>query len=145
MTSSQRTFSQRKVVSYFEQWNEQPCVLFMFDLQELHWTNEPKAERICATCLGYMAQTVYLLGLERAAGCSRSRDTVKHSAGRYSEESSQIYSGFNNISVKSCEKRSNSTQNSVKATDTRINTTDVENRTTLFNKHKSPPFTMDLT
>ncbi len=125
MTSSQRTFSKRKVVSYFEQWNEQPCVLFMPDLQELHWTNEPKAERIC--------------------GCSRSRDTVKHSAGRYSEESSQIYSGINNISVKSCEKHSNSTQNSVKATDTRTNTTDVENRTTLFNKHKSPPFTMDLT
>ncbi len=56
--SSQRAFSQIKVVSQFEKWNEQPCDLIMTDLQELHWTNEPKAERICATCLGYTAQTV---------------------------------------------------------------------------------------
>ncbi len=33
----------------------------MPDLQELHWTNEPKAERIRTTRLGYVAQTVYLL------------------------------------------------------------------------------------
>ncbi len=44
--------------------NKQLCVLFMLDLQELHRTNEPKAEQICATCLGYMAQTIYLLGPE---------------------------------------------------------------------------------
>ncbi len=50
--SSQRTFSQRKVVSQFEKWNEPPCILIMPDLQELHQTNEPKAERIRATCLG---------------------------------------------------------------------------------------------
>ncbi len=36
----------------------------MPDLQELHWTNEPKAERIRATRLGYTVQTVYLLGPE---------------------------------------------------------------------------------
>ncbi len=59
-----------------------------------------------------------------AAGCSRSRDTVIHSAGRYSEESSRIHRGINNISVKSCEKYSNS----VKATDIRTNATDVETR-----------------
>ncbi len=41
-----------------------------------------------------------------AAGCSRSRDTVIHSAGRYSEESSRIHCGITNISVKSCEKHS---------------------------------------
>ncbi len=29
----------KKVVSQFEKWNEQPCVLIMADLQELHWTN----------------------------------------------------------------------------------------------------------
>ncbi len=44
---------QRKVVSQFKKWNEQLCVLFMHDLQELHWTNEPKAEQIRATRLGY--------------------------------------------------------------------------------------------
>ncbi len=48
-------------------------------------------------------------------GCSRSRDTVIHSAGRYSEESR-----INNISVKSCEKHSNS--------DIRTNATDVEKK-----------------
>ncbi len=58
-----------------------------------------------------------------AAGCSRSRDTVIHSAGRYSEESR-----LNNISVKSCEKHSNSAQNYVKTTDIRTNATDVETR-----------------
>ncbi len=63
-TSSQRAFSQRKVVSQFEKWNEQPCVLIMPDLQELHWTNEPKVERIRTTLLGYATQTVYLLGPE---------------------------------------------------------------------------------
>ncbi len=67
VTSSQRTFSQRKVVSQFEKWNEQPCVLIMHDFQELHWTNEPKAERIRATHLGYTVQTVYLLGPEPRA------------------------------------------------------------------------------
>ncbi len=36
-----------------KKWNEQLCVLFMHDLQELHWTNEPKAEQIRATRLGY--------------------------------------------------------------------------------------------
>ncbi len=34
----------------------------MPDLQELHWTNEQKVERIHTTRLGYAAQTVYLLG-----------------------------------------------------------------------------------
>ncbi len=84
MTSSQRAFSQRKVVSQFEKWNEQPCVLIMPNLQELHWTNEPKAERIRATRLGYAAQTVYLLGPELRAALDHTTplytalgDTVK--------------------------------------------------------------------
>ncbi len=63
-----------------------------------------------------------------AAGCSRSRDTVIHSAGRYSEESSIISRRIHNISVRSCEKHSNSAHNYVKATDIRTNSTDVENR-----------------
>ncbi len=46
--SSQCAFSQRKVVSQFEHFNEQPCILIMLDLQELHWTNEPKTEQIRA-------------------------------------------------------------------------------------------------
>ncbi len=124
MTSSQCAFSQRKVVSQFQKWNKQLCVLFMPNLQELHRTNEPKAEQIRATCLGYTAQTIYLLGPEPRAAL----DTVIHSAGRYSEESSRIHRGINNISVKSSEKHSNSAQNYVKATDIRTNATVVETR-----------------
>ncbi len=56
--SSQRAFSQRKVVSQFEKWNERLCVLFMPDLQELHWTNEPKAKRIRSTPLSALKKTV---------------------------------------------------------------------------------------
>ncbi len=92
----------------------------MPDLQELHRTNEPKAERIRATRLGNKDGLSARTG---AAGCSRSRYTVIHSAGRYSEESR-----INNISVRSCEKPSNSAQNYVKATDIRTNATDVETR-----------------
>ncbi len=117
MTSSQCVYSQIKVVSQFQKWNEQLCVLFMPDLQELHRTNEPKADRIRATRLDRLSAQA------GAAGCSRSRDTVIYSAGRYSEESR-----INNISVKSCEKHSNSAQNYVKATDIRTNATDVETR-----------------
>ncbi len=53
MPSSQCAFSQRKVVSQFQKWNKQLCVLFMPDLLELHRTNKPKAEQIRATRLGY--------------------------------------------------------------------------------------------
>ncbi len=54
------------------------------DLQELHWTNEPKVEWIHATRLGYAAQTVYLLGPEQWAALNHATplytalgDTVK--------------------------------------------------------------------
>ncbi len=50
----------KKGFSQFQTWNEQLCVLFMPDLQELHRSNEPRAEQIRATGLGYTAQTVYL-------------------------------------------------------------------------------------
>ncbi len=96
----------------------------MPDLQELHRTNEPKAEWMRATGLGYTR----LSARTEAASCSRSRDKVIHSAGRYSEESSRIHRGINNISFKSCEKHSNSAQNYVKAIDTRTNATDMETR-----------------
>ncbi len=86
----------------------------MPDLQELHRTNEPKAEQICATRLGYTAQAIYMLG-----PAALDLTTLLYSAGTYSEESR-----INNISVKSCEKHSNS----VKATDIRTNATDVETR-----------------
>ncbi len=101
----------------------------MPDLQKLHWTNEPKAERIHATHLGYTAQTVYLLGPEPRAALDHS-DTVIHSAVRYSEEkqSNSPQRIINNISVNSWEKHFNSMQNSVKATDIRTNATDVETR-----------------
>ncbi len=67
MTSSQCAFSQRKVVPRFEKWNEQPCVLIMTDLQELHRTSEPKEERIRTTRLGNVIRTIYLLGPEPRA------------------------------------------------------------------------------
>ncbi len=84
MTSSQCAFSQRKVVSQFKKWNKQLYVLFMPDLLELHWSNEPKAEQIHATRLGYTAQTIYLLGQEPRAALDHATplytalgDTVK--------------------------------------------------------------------
>ncbi len=123
LTSSQCAFSQRKVVSRFKKLNEQLCVLFMPDLQELHWTNEPKAEQIRATRLGY-----------RPFICSdRRRGLLSITRHRYTRRweiqwSSRIHRGINNISVKSCEKHSNSPQNYVKATDIEINSTDVETR-----------------
>ncbi len=67
--------------------------------------------------------TLIVWGIDRlsaqagAVGCSRSCDTVIHSAGRYSKESSRNRPRINNISGKSCEKHSNSAQNSVIATD----------------------------
>ncbi len=95
-------------------------------LQELHWTNKPKVERIRATRLGYMAQIVYLLGPEPRAALDHAiplytalGDTMKKEV-EFAAESI--------TSVKSCEKHSNSVQNSVKATDIRTNATDVETR-----------------
>ncbi len=59
-------------------------VVSMPDLQELHRTNEPKAEQIRATRLGYTAQTIYLLGPEPRAALDHATplytalgDTVK--------------------------------------------------------------------
>ncbi len=56
----------------------------MTDLQELHQTNEPKAEKISATRLSYTAQTIYLLGPELRAALDHATtlytalgDTVK--------------------------------------------------------------------
>ncbi len=97
------------------------CVLIMPNLQELLRTNKPKAERIRATRLGYRP---FICSCRSRGLLSITRHTVIHSAGRYSEESSQIHRRVNNISVKSCEKHSNS----VKATDIRTNATDVETR-----------------
>ncbi len=94
----------------------------MPDLQELHWTNEPKAEQIRATGLGYTVQTVYLLGPAPRAALDHATplytalgDTVKKVV-EFTAESI--------TSVKSCGKHSNS----VKATDIRTNATDVETR-----------------
>ncbi len=96
--------------------------------------------------LARATRCIYMLGPEPRC-CSQSSDTIIHSAGRYSEESSRIFHRINNIFVKPCEKHINSAQNSIKATDIRTNATDVESKPgkTLFNKHKSPTFTMDLT
>ncbi len=116
-------FQSKKGCFSVQKWNEQLCVLFMPDLQELHRTNEPKAEQIRATRLGY-----------RPFICSDwSRGLLSITRHRYTRRweiqwSSRIHRGINNISVKSCEKHSNSPQNYVKATDIEINSTDVETR-----------------
>ncbi len=64
--SSQRAFSQRSFLSLKNGMNSlatRATIYNLYNLQELHWTNEPKAERIRATRLGYLsAQNIYLLG-----------------------------------------------------------------------------------
>ncbi len=105
---------------------EQPCVLIMPDLQELHWIKEPKAERIRATRLGYAAQSVFLLRPEPQAD-------LDHAAPLYTALGDTLkkvveFSAESITSLKSYEKHSNSAQNSVKATDIRTNATDVETR-----------------
>ncbi len=124
VTSLQHAFSQRKVVSQFEQCNEQPvfssCLIYKSYIRQTNQKRNESALLVWATDR--------LSARTGAVGCSRSRDTVIHSTGRYSEESRRIHRGINNISVRSCEKHSNSPQNSVKATDIRTNTTDVETR-----------------
>jgi len=64
-----------------KKWNEHLCILIMPDLQELHWTNEPKEERIRATCLGYTAQTVFLLGPEPLAALDHAKHLLYTSLG----------------------------------------------------------------
>ncbi len=141
--SSQHAFCQRKVVSQFEKWNEQPCVLIMPDLQELHWKNEPKAERICATLLGYAVQTVYLLGPERAALdhatslCTALGDTVK----KVVEFTAESITSLSNL-VRSIQIRRRILLKLWISEQTPLMW---KTGKTLFNKHKSPPFTMDLT
>ncbi len=88
------------------------------DLQELHWTNKPKEERIRAARLGYAAQTVYLLGPELWA-------TLDHTTPLYTALGDIVkkvveFTTESITSVKSCEKHSNS--------DIRTNATDVETR-----------------
>ncbi len=135
---------QRKVVSQFEKCNEQPCVLIMPDLQELHWINEPKAERICATRLGYVVQTVYLLGTELRAAL---------------DHATPLYTALGDTVKKVVE----FTAESITCLSNLVRTIQIQRRIllklriseqtplmwkpgkTLLNKHKSPPFTMDLT
>ncbi len=119
VTSSQRAFSQRKVVSRFEKRKDSlafsSCLIYKSYIEQM---NRKRNESALLRYLLWKRR--YLLS------CSRSRDTVIHSTRRYSEESSRIHRGINNISVKSCEKHSNSAHNSVKATGIRTNATDVE-------------------
>ncbi len=59
MTSSQCAFSQRKVVSQFQKWNEQLCVLFMPDLRA---ASDKRTESGTNPRYSFGLQTVYLLG-----------------------------------------------------------------------------------
>ncbi len=90
-------------------------------MTELHWKNEPKAERICAT----------RLGADRLS--ARTRAALDHATPLYTVLGDTVkkvveFTAESITSVKSCEKHSNSAQNSVKATDIRTNATDVETR-----------------
>ncbi len=97
----------------------------MIDLQELHWTNEPKVEWIRITRLDYAAQTVYLLGPEPRAALNHAtllytalRDTVK----KVVEFTAESITSLSNLV------RSIQIQYIIKATDIRTKATDVETR-----------------
>ncbi len=87
-------------------------------------------------------QTVYLLG-PGAAGCSRSRDTVIHSAGRYSEV---VEFTAESITFLSDLVRSIQIRHRIMLKLQILEQTPLMWKTgeTLFNKHKSPPFTINL-
>lgn len=115
----------------------------MTDVQELHWINKPKLERICATSLAYTAQTVYLLELE-------SRADLDHVT--------LIYTAPGDRVKKAVEIPTESTSLS-----NHVRSIQIQRRIllklqiseqmpliwkpgkTLFNKHRSSPFTIDLT
>ncbi len=124
MTSSQHAFSQRKVVSQFE--NGMNSLVFSSCPTYKSHIGQTNQKRRESTLLVWDKD--HLSARARAVGCSRARDTIIHSAGRYSEESCRIRRRINKISVKSCEKHSISEQIYVKATDIRTNITDVETR-----------------
>ncbi len=135
----QHTFSQRKVVSQFEKWNEQPCVLIMPDLQELHWTNGIRATR-----LGYAAQTVYLLGPEPRAALKHATplytalgDTVKKVVEFDAESITSLSNLVRSIHIQR--------RILLKLRISEQTPLMWKPGKTLFNKHKSPPFTMNLT
>ncbi len=97
----------------------------MIDLQELHWTNEPKVEWIRITRLDYAAQTVYLFGPEPRAALDHAtllytalRDTVK----KVVEFTAESITSLSNLV------RSIQIQCIIKATDIRTKATDVETR-----------------
>ncbi len=131
MTSSQCEFSQRKVVSQFE--NGMNSILIML-----------KAERICASHLGYEAQTVSQLGPEPRAALDHATalytalgDTVKKVV-KFTAESITSLSNL----VISIQIRHRILLNPRISEQTPLMRKPGK---TLFNKHTSPPFTMDLT
>ncbi len=96
------------------------------------WTQRVGPQRTCralihATRLSYAAQTIYLTGPEP-------RTALDYATSLYTalEDTVKIVVEFATESTtslsRSCEKRSNSALNSVKAKDIRTNATDVENR-----------------
>ncbi len=76
MTSSQQAFSQRKVVSQFEKWNEQPafssCPIYKSYFGQINRKRNESALLVWATDR--------LSARTGAAGCSRSRDTPSYTA-----------------------------------------------------------------
>ncbi len=139
MTSSQCAFSQRKVVSQFKIWNEQLCVLFMHDLQELHWTNEPKAEQIRATRLGY-----------RPFICSDQSRALDHATPLYTALGDTVKKVVE-LAAESITSLSDLVR-SIQIRHIIMLKLQISEQTplmwktgeTLFNKHKSPPFTINL-
>ncbi len=109
-----------------------------FSVQKMEWTalrslharftraaSDKRTESGTNPRYSFGLQTVYLLGPARGLlSITRHRYTQRWEI----QWSSRIHRGINNISVKFCEKHSNSPQNYVKATDIEINSTDVETR-----------------
>ncbi len=113
----------------------------MHDLQELHWTNEPKAEQIRATRLGL--QTVYLLGPAPRAALDHATplytalgDTVKKVVELAAESITFLSDLVRSIQIRH-----------IIVLKLQISEQTLlmwKTGETLFNKHKSPPFTINL-
>ncbi len=113
----------------------------MHDLQELHWTNEPKAEQIRATRLGYRPficsdRRRGLLSITRHRSYTALGDTVKKVVELAAESITFLSDLVRSIQIRHIImlKLQISEQTPLMW----------KTGETLFNKHKSPPFTINL-
>ncbi len=137
MASSQRTFSQRKVVSQLKKWNEQPK---FSSCRFTTATLDKRTERGTNSRYSFGLQTIYLLGPEPRAALDHATqlytalgDTVKKAVEFTTESITSLSHLVRSIQIRLKLQTSEQTPLMRKP------------GKTLFNKHKSPPFTMNLT